>query len=379
MNTYTKLELKTEEGKNIYYNHEYLDKYKKDLDTFLANETNMKNIEFAKKIMMGEEIKANNNIEGLQDDLESIGNVIGNKTNIDKFIKVRILNLYKGYKYILKNKNINKETLKELYSILSKDLLNKYDRNNMGEYYRTKPVYILKGDRLDIEPYQGLEAKKLEEYMNQFFEYINKNNNLNEINSFVKSQIMHYYFVYIHPYFDVNGRTSRTVAMWYLLNNENYPYIIFNRAISFAKKEYEENIIKSRTRGDVTLFLKYMLIQVLKELEKEYIITNINENSHNTLTKEDKQIIEYFLNIKGNLTAKDITHIYNNYNFKTKPKIIFDEKITPLIDKSILKITGYTKSNIYDDKKNIWLSLNKEKIDIDTKKIKYLKLDKYIK
>ena len=378
MNMYTKLEIKTEEGKNIYYNHDYLYEYKKDLDNFLEDQNNMKNINFAKKMMIGEEIKANNNIEGLQDDLESISNVIGNKTSIDKNIKIRILNLYKGYKYILQNKNIDKETLKELYKILSKDLLNEHDRNNMGKYYRTKQVYILKGNRLDIDPYQGLQAPKLEEYMNNFFEYINKDNNLNEINSFVKSQIIHYYFVYIHPYFDVNGRTSRTVSMWYLLNNKNYPYIIFNRAISFSKKEYEENIIKSRNRGDITLFLKYMLIQVLKELEKEYLITNINKNSNNILTKEDKQIIEYFLNIKGNLTAKDITFIYNNYNFKTKPKIVYNEKIIPLIDKSIFKITGYTKNNIYDDKKNIWLSLNKEKIDIDKNKIKYLKLDKYI-
>ena len=46
---------------------------------------------------------------------------------------------------------------------------------------------------------------------------------------YVKSQILHFYFVYIHPYFDVNGRTSRTMALWHLLNSQAYPYIIFNR------------------------------------------------------------------------------------------------------------------------------------------------------
>ena len=49
---------------------------------------------------------------------------------------------------------------------------------------------------------------------------------------------MHFYFVYIHPYFDVNGRTSRTLAMWYLLNEEAYPYIIFNRAINNNASNY---------------------------------------------------------------------------------------------------------------------------------------------
>src|SRR5690606_40031597 len=39
--------------------------------------------------------------------------------------------------------------------------------------------------------------------------------------SYIKSQIVHFYFVYIHPYYDVNGRTSRTLSMWYLFEKED--------------------------------------------------------------------------------------------------------------------------------------------------------------
>mgnify|MGYP003296361204 FL=1 len=76
---------------------------------------------------------------------------------------------------------------------------------------------------------------------------------------------MHFYFVYIHPYFDINGRTSRTVAMWYLLNNSIYPYIIFNRGINFDST-YDKTIRECKDRYEITKFLKYMLINVKKEL-----------------------------------------------------------------------------------------------------------------
>lgn len=382
MNNYIELNLIVDKDRNkkLHYNNEFLNNHKKDLDNFLDNNTEYNNIDFAKKVMMTQELKANNNIEGIIDNLESIEKVVNNKNNKKNLNeRRRIINLYNGYKYILQNKNINKDNLRKLYSILSKDLLNEHDKANMGYYYRKKPVYIIRKNRLDLEPYQGLPAEELDFYMNCFFDYTNTNiTNRNEIEEFIKSQIMHYYFVYIHPYFDVNGRTSRTVSMWYLLNNKTYPYIIFNRAISFAKTEYEESIVKCRNRADVTLFLKYMLIQVLKELEKEYIINNIKLNSGLNLKAEEEQILEYFININGNLTAKDLTKFYNYHNFKETPKKIYTEKILPLIDNEILKIDGYTKSYIYNKNPNIWLKLNKKYIDIDKNKLKYLKLDKYI-
>ena len=164
--------------------------------------------------------------------------------------------------------------------------------------------------------------------------------------------------------------------MWYLLNNKNYPYIIFNRAISFAKSGYDKSINKCRSRGEVTLFLEYILIQVLKELEKEYLINSINKKEK--LSLEEEQMLEYFININGNLTAKDLIRIYNEYNFKLRPKQVYRDKIEPLIDKDILKTEGYTKKYIYDDIPNIWLKINNNKINIDKNKIKYLKIDKYI-
>ena len=369
------LNLKRDELRYFRYNDIYLDSYKDDLVSLLDGLEYMKTMLFVRKMMMSQEIKTNNSIEGINDDLSIIDKVIKTRDINSK----RIINLFHGYQYILTHEQINKQSLKELYSLLSEGLLDEYSISHMGDYYREMPVYILKGDRLDKEPFQGVKYNEIEEYMNYFFDYINKIDNNTEIDSFIKSQIMHFYFVYIHPYFDVNGRTSRTLSMWYLLNNKCYPYIIFNRAIAFNQKGYDENIVKGRNTGDITLFLKYMLVSVEKELEKEYLIHNINNNSKYQLTKEDLQMIEYFLNLNGNLTIKDLVSMYNFYNPKRNIKKITQDKIIPLIEKEIFKIVRYSKKNIYENQPNMFISLNEELITVDDNKVKNLHLYRYIK
>lgn len=381
MTNFIKFDLETNQGTNIRINNEYLKPYKEELLEFLDGLDYMRELKFARSMMISQEIKSNNVIEGIKDDLSIIDKVITQrKDDLSQRERQRIINLYHGYQYILTHKKINKDSLKELYQLLSENILDPRDKIRMGEYYRTAPVYIIKGNRLDVEPYMGMNENKIEYHMNQLFEFIN-NETLEEteIDKFIKSQIMHFYFVYIHPYFDVNGRTSRTVAMWYLLNNKNYPYIIFNRAIAFNQKDYEPNIIKGRNYGDITLFIKYMLESVEQELEKEYLIHNIEKNTDEYLSKYDLQMLEYLLTMNGNITIKDLITIYNRYNSKDKLTKILEEKIKPLLDKKIIIPKRYTKKNITSTIKNIEISLNPELIEFDRTKIKHLDINKYIK
>lgn len=373
-----KTQLETGYGNTVFYHRDYLNQFEEDILKFLEDKNYMRKFKFAKDMMIPIEIQANNNIEGINDDLSVIGNVMQSKETSDK-IKPRINNLYNGYRYILTHKQINKESVKKLYAIISKDLLNQHDRLNMGTYYRQKPVYILKGGRLDVTPYLGIDADKIDYYMDELFDYINNNNQTSEMDSFIKSQVIHFYFVFIHPYFDMNGRTSRTLSMWYLLNKKTYPYIILNRAISFDKQNYENKIITARQRGDITLFLQYMLVQVLKELEKEHVIHIIKQNTPYKLSKEESQMIEYFISLNGNLTIKNLATIYNQYNDKKRILDIAKEKIDPLIEKEILLNIGDTKKFITPTRHNSNLILNPSLVDINPKEFKYLKLERYTK
>lgn len=389
--------LKLQNGYNVHVNDGYLDTYKNDILTFLDDLDEFKTVDFAKNIMMGQEIKANNTIEGIVDDLSIIDEVIKTK-ELSSEDRKRIINLYHGYEYILKNRSINRESIADLYELLSDGLLDEYNLEHTSRYHREAPVYIKRNSVMGGCPYTdnmskyyydpmfdfdknafyGIDVNDIDEYMKRLVDYINNDSDKNSINSFIKSQIAHFYFVYIHPYMDVNGRTSRTIAMWYLLNKEEYPYIIFNEAIAF-NKGYEENIMKSRDRGDLTLFLKYMMISVQKELEKQYLINNISNNYGNYMNKELKQIIQYMISMKGTITISDITSFYNNYNTKKSPIKLYEEMIKPLLDDNVLVKERDTNKYISGDMKNAFININSDLIDVNEKKFKYLKLDRFKK
>lgn len=164
------LPLKTTNGRILRVNNEMLQPLKDELETFLKSEEQLNSRLFSKRVMFTHELKANNTVEGINDSISLIQSVINKASGIsDEEKRNRIINLYNGYKYILEGKEINEETVRELYSILSKDLLCKEDKERMGEYYRTAPVYILNKGRLDDTIDHGVDASKLNEFMDMFF------------------------------------------------------------------------------------------------------------------------------------------------------------------------------------------------------------------
>lgn len=370
------LPLKTTTGRLFTINREFLSDIVEELETFLVGEDYLNNRTFSKKVMFTHEIKANNTVEGINDSVSLIERVIENAKSVsDLERRNRIINLYNGYRYILDGKDITEENVKELYKILSKDLLCSSDKDRMGELYRTAPVYILQSGRLDDTMDQGLPAEEIPEFMQEFFSFVNKGENFDSATDyFIKSQIMHFYFVYIHPYFDINGRTSRTIAMWYLLNNEIYPYIIFNRGINFDP-DYDRVIKECKNRYELTKFLKYMLTNVKKELEKEYVTHYFHEMAGRKWSTVDYQTMEYVLSMRGNRTVLDFTEFYNNFNDKKKAKEVFETMILPMLDDGTLTALRETKKSMYDGIPNIVLGLNESRVkELDTSKVKRLKL-----
>lgn len=231
------IKLKTEKNKNIYYNKTKLKKLKSEIEDLLKN---INNFDISEELILSLEFELGKD-----------------KTNLTN-----------GYHYILGNKEINKDSLKELYDILSKDLLDDYSIENMGKYYRQKDVYILDGSNSLAGSYdKGMNPKIIEEKMDDLFEYINKDNEKDLIELYIKSQIIHYYLSYVHPYFDVNGRCARTLSMWYLIKQKAYPFIIFNKGIYKNRTDYKKSILKCN-RGDITPFLEFSLETLKKELEE---------------------------------------------------------------------------------------------------------------
>lgn len=360
---------------NLYVIRDMLKERKEDLEKFLQDNKYMNSKEFSRNVLFSQEIKANNTIEGYNDDVGLVYDILNKKLSIkDKEKMQRIINLYNGYRFIYSGKTIDKGNLKLLYSILSKNLLSEEDKNNMGEFYRKKPVYIFYSDNVDVEPDVGIDSKELEKYMDEYFDYINDGTKFtSSTDYFIKSQIMHFQFVNIHPFFDINGRTARTTSMWYLLNNKAYPYIIFNRAISLDKQRYYRVIRDVKKYHNVTYFLNYMLDNVRLELEKEYVMDMIKSCS-SKLSAVDYQTMYYILSMSGLLTVKDFIRFYNLHNDKKNGKEIYEKMILPLLDKGVILKQRDTSSFISKDERNFVFELNASKFENNPDKIKRLKL-----
>ena len=57
MNSFTKINLKMENGNFLFLNEEYLKKYREELLEFLEDQDYMKSLSFAKRMMMSKELK----------------------------------------------------------------------------------------------------------------------------------------------------------------------------------------------------------------------------------------------------------------------------------------------------------------------------------
>lgn len=184
-----------------------------------------------------------------------------------------IRNMIKGIEYISNKPTFNKENLLKLYNILSQDSLTEETKLD-GEFYRLDKVYV--GD------HEGCPAEKIDESMNAFFEFVNS-----EIDNrnFYLPFIAHYYVLYIHPYYDFNGRTARMVSLWISLLSDIHMLLptYISEAINDDKNNYYKAIDNSRfSNNDVTYFLTYLI-----DLSNKYYLVYKNLNA----IKEDLAII----------------------------------------------------------------------------------------
>lgn len=344
------------ENRKLLLDRAKIDTNVKRLELFLSDEEKMHSKEFAKKVLLANEVQSNNSVEGYYDDIEKIQSVVKsskklkNKAEKDK---LRILNLYK---------------------ILSNSLLDDKDVEMMGDYYRNAPVYIFYSNNPSVEPNQGLDHNTLDYFMDELFNFINSDFGSECLtDEFIKSQIMHFYFVYIHPYFDINGRTSRTMSMWHLLNKEAYPFVIFNRGIQLNKQDYYKVIIEGIKFSNISFFINYMMKTVLVELQKEHVMQNIGEEAKD-LTALDYQTMHYLLSMNGLLTLCDFTNIYNRYNEKKPAKTIYQEMIEPLLDRGVLLKKRETNKMYSNEDYNFIINFNPKYIDDNPIKTGELKI-----
>ena len=107
--------------------------------------------------------------------------------------------------------------------------------------------------------------------MKNLFKFINDNEK--KIHPLILSSIFHYYFVYIHPFSDGNGRLARFWVSLMLIDwNEKFEYIPIEEEIYLNKQEYYDSIMKCHLNGNANEFVYFMLSVIYSSLEKYIII-----------------------------------------------------------------------------------------------------------
>lgn len=190
----------------------------------------------------------------------------------DDSYNINSFNHRSTYKYII-SKDINKDNLKKAYSILMNGLLDNNDLINTS-YYREGNSYMMETSILGDSYIKNTSPIKLEESMNQLFEYINTSKD----DEFIKSQILQLYIILLQPYYDGNSRIGRVTSIWNMLNTNNSNYISYIKGIFLNKNKYYTSIKESKKNLNITSFLSTMLDININEKRKDKIISKMNLN-----------------------------------------------------------------------------------------------------
>ncbi len=183
--------------------------------------------------------------------------------------EIIVKNMLNAYAYI-QTASINKDNILKLYNIISKNSLKEDEKLLKNNFYRHSGVDIIGINERVVD--KGVDYHKLDKLMDDLISYIHKEKTLDEHN--LAPHIIHYYIIYLHPYFDYNGRMARVLSYWYSLQyNPLFSTLFISEAINNPKNKgryYNAISLSRKANNDITYFLEYMA-EVILEYSKVYI------------------------------------------------------------------------------------------------------------
>lgn len=250
------------------------------------------------------EVEGTLNIESVQTTRKVVADIAQGKRDPKTLNEQIIKNMIDGIEFVNKCPDFNKENLYLLYSILSNGCLDEEDKLLEGNYYRH--------DGVEVGGYKGCPFQQIKESMDCLFDFVKANMTNSDLLPYLP-HIAHYYILYIHPYFDYNGRTARMVSYWIsLLTNKLAMPTIISEAINQTKSDYYSAISETRDAGnDLTYFLTYIFnisidyFLAYKNLEE---VDQMLKNQSIILTSLEKNYFKKILVCnKGKFTHNDFS------------------------------------------------------------------------
>lgn len=155
-------------------------------------------------------------------------------------VKISIENVLKGMNPGLEAEKYHGDWYREMFSpAVAVGILKPADLAG----YRNAPVFIRNSSHVPMKP------EAVRDVMPVFFELLK-----NEDEPAVRVVLGHFFFIYIHPYMDGNGRMARFL-MNVMLASGGYPWTVIPVE---ERNNYMQALEKASTEGDIQPFTKFL-------------------------------------------------------------------------------------------------------------------------
>lgn len=309
-----------------------------------------------------EELYHTNQLEGVQSTKKEIAESI-RSVRLKKESKTRFNSMINSY-FSLLDKEVSLPTnpadIREIYDEITEGEIEKSELPD-GDIFRKESVSVLKKSGSGKVIHRGVvpESKIIEE-IERLLDMLN---NLEEVPMIVRVAVGHYYFGYIHPFYDGNGRTSRFISSLYLSKTlGEIQSLSLSRGCNKFKGKYLDAFEDSNSimnRGEMNSFIDTFLtiiLETLKEMNAELkekvelmdIAIEKIKNDKNIPSEKHSSLMfilaqnNFFSNNEG-LTVKELAQVME-LSEATVRKIGKD-----LIDRSLIKQRGIRPALYYID------------------------------
>ena len=280
-------------GENIVFRYSNeVEEYKEYIDNEIFKVSNSLNV--SESILLDAYSSAT--IEGARTTVERVKNVINNPVTKDDKMVVNAIKVQRKVYEV----GINDSNIRNLWERLVLGVCENTDL--VGSKYRSGQVYI--GSDVRIVPTPE-KADKINSRMLNLFHFCT-----NFKDKLVGSCILHFYFVYIHPFCDGNGRFARLWANKLLYDkNSLFSKLVISREINNSINEYYSTLLESEysynNMIDITPFIEYLLQCICSAIDyasaKRYI----------RLSNKESLVLSKLKNNMSGATLKKLCSICN--------------------------------------------------------------------
>lgn len=218
---------------------------------------------------------------------------------------------------------------RKIYDEIFKDFEKSEDYKLDGKYFRKDIVKVIDG--LGKIIHIGINGEKvIEKNMEDLIQFMNRK----DIPFLVKASISHFFFEYIHPFYDGNGRFGRYLLSLYLARKLD-TLTAFSLSYSISKNldDYYKSFVEVEdinNYGEITFFVENILEtiksgqEMIIELLNDSIIRlnhskEIFEKLTKDLSEKEKVILfvylqNYLFNDFEKITNIELTFVIENFN-----------------------------------------------------------------